>query len=317
MIRLLVTILFILTLRITAPPPRPTYFFLPVVVVQDNVPPIRGAQDETKTLYNLIPSDSFYHINIRWDQVEKDKGTYKWDSATDQAVQGAKDNGLKVIIGTRASPKWARKYPDKVCSQPKGGNYDEYAGFVYEIVKRYHPWGVEVWNEPDAKPDVVPDDLWHFGCFDSGKAYAEVTAYVYPFAKRADPGVKVIGGALAMADDKWLDQWLTAPYSAWHQDIISYHAYSYWKGNNEDIAKAHANKIRKYGDFELIVTETSLLDSTGKCSSEFEDAKAVHAQYVNKNIDNWKLYGAIWYTVGGNNWRCSDLTGQSFDEWFK
>lgn len=296
------------------PPPLPREKTYMPQVFRPRLPPQMGAQDETKTLHSMLPKGTYYHVNVRWDQIEPSAGNYKWDAVLDREIARAKARGLKVIIGTRASPKWARQRTDYVCSQPRPGNYDEYAWFVVQLAKRYQPWGVEIWNEPDVKYEDVSKDWWIMGCWETPQQYADLVRVVVDKMNQSGVDTKVLGGALALEDERG---YLFARDLRGIPNFITFHAYAYW-GDDFSVIEEKVWSLRSRGvNDALIISETSYLDTTSQCLDRFEKLKAEYASYVRDGAKGWGLDGVLWYTIGGNNWRCSDLTGESYNQWFK
>jgi hypothetical protein len=91
-------------------------------------------------------------------------------------------------------------------------------------------------------------------------------------------------------------------------DWISYHAYPY-NGvvKNYDIPGRRAKWIHSRTDKGVFLSEVSLLDYTGKCTLPYQRAKADYLEMLNESLVSWGIEGFTWYTIGGNNWRCSDL----------
>lgn len=271
-----------------------------------------GSQDESRVYADYYPNGSTVHLHIRWDKAEGERGKYVVDSALKKEVDRHKAKGDWIIIGTRTSPKWARVYPEKMCSQPKAGFYDEYGGFLQWVIETYKPDAVEVWNEPDAKPADVLNEYWQFGCWDSGGRYAEMLKVVYPMIRGR---VVVIAGALAYLDGgKWANEFLAGDVENF--DWLSFHAYPYWGMGQEDLAWEKLEKLWARTQKPMFLSETSLLDSTLKCGSVFQGEKAKYVRHVGENAYGWGLVGWTWYSIGGNNWKCSDLhPGEAYEVW--
>lgn len=262
-----------------------------------------GAQDELNgSSQKLWIDGQVTKITLRWDLIEKEKGNYNWNAEYNDAAIFLADN-KKLIIGTRASPVWSRKHPDFTCSQPKPEFYKSYANFLVAAIDRYKPWSVELWNEPEVRIGTFENSWFFMGCWDSGKEYSAMTKIVYPIIKEKHPKVLVMVGALIMEDRQWLkDFFKTKPKG----DIVSYHAYDYWKGETGNV-KRHANWLSDHTDKPLFLSETSLLDASSKCSNEFQLAKAKFLDDLNKTFQGLGIVGFTWYTIGNNNWKCSDL----------
>lgn len=308
----------LLTLAAT-PTPEPVRKYrihLAMTIIQR---PLVGAQDETHGAYlSVFPEDSVAHYSIRWDKGEPEPGQYVWESGLGEVISRAYREKVKVIIGTRASPEWARLKPDWTCSQPKTTAYDDYARWVNAIIDKYHPWGIEIWNEPDVGYNDVSQDWWIMGCFLSGSDYAQFVNTVIPIVKAHSPETKILIGALMLDGDDQGRFARSLTYAKGY-DYLSYHAYVYAGTGRDDVILEKADLLRSMivPTPPLFVTETSMLDYGDKCSPAFEQLKDEYAAHARAGLGPWGLSGALWYTIGGNGWKCSDLLpGIGYDYWF-
>jgi len=287
--------------------------FLPNV---NNTQMLVGMQDETKELYDLFPEDSVYHINIRWDEMQpKEDGAIWYNLKLRTAAQAAHDRNLKLILGTRTSPEWARER-EFACSQPKPEYWSDYADYVNQVISFLHPWGIEIWNEPDATYDGIQYEWWwFFGCWDSPQSYSDFVHYVVPLIRKEHPETKILVGALALDN---LNGYTTARLIDGMGDYLSFHSYSYYGANDNDRFLKKIKTLRDMGiSSPLFMTETSLLKVNGDCLVPgFEPAKTEYAKFVALSDLEKPLAGRLWYTAGGNGWRCSDATEAVRDIWF-
>lgn len=295
-----IAILILSLFSTPTPQPKQYYTYLPSL----GITRYAGAQDETTGKYqHLYADDQITKISLRWDLIEAKRGTYAWNiEGNDQAIKTlAKD--YRLLIGTRASPKWARLYPDYPCSQPVREYYSDYADFIQAVIERYKPWAVELWNEPDVERGAFGVSWSWMGCWDHGWQYSEMTRFVYSKVKRDD--IIIMTGALMLEDDTWAANMLAyEPAGDW----ISFHAYSYnGVPSGYDLAHDRATWLHRRTDKGVFLSEVSLLDYTGKCTLPFQKAKAEFLEMVNSSLATWGIEGYVWYTIGGNNWRCSDL----------
>jgi hypothetical protein len=155
---------------------------------------------------------------VSWMDLQPDPGTgLVWGAMaeTERQWELAAQNGLTNIAIIDRTPEWARmdEYLDYPCSPVRADKLDEFADFVYQVVKEYsqHPYNIkywEFWNEPDVAPEIVyvPDSP--IGCWGDqddlnygGWYYAEMLKAVYPEVKRADPDAKVLVGGLLLDCD--------------------------------------------------------------------------------------------------------------------
>jgi len=270
-----------------------------------------GAQDEfsSSKSYTWWIEGQVTKLTLRWDLIEKEKGRYDWNGEGEDSRIFLADES-KLILGTRASPIWVRKHPDFTCSQPTPEFYKDYANFIISAIDRYHPWAIELWNEPEVQKGVFEDNWFYMGCWDSGREYAEMTKVVYPIIKEKHPETLVMIGALLMEDYEWIEEMFAENPSG---DTVSYHAYDYYFGETGN-AKKNALWLYEHTDKPLFLSETALLDMSLECSADFQVAKREYLDSLYKSIQDIGIIGFTWYTIGGNLWRCSDLyPGAAYD----
>lgn len=271
--------------------------YLPLVIFTFS---LIGVQDETLGGYAAkYAAYTTVHIHAKWDEVEAVQGKYDWVNMDEVVIKIPKRNNL--IIGTRTSPEWARKYTNR-CSQPKQEYYYDYALFVDNLVDRYNPWGIEIWNEPDVKPWQVGLDNWMFGCWDTGEDYGKLVAEVRRVL--GSTSVNIIAGALMLSDDT--KDFARVALAHWGDyDYVSYHAYASIYENNWNVIDDKAHFIRTVTPKPILVTETSLLSDL--CTDYHSYRLSEYLSYVLTQMVDWRIDGFLWYTIGGNKWRCSDL----------
>lgn len=192
--------------------------------------------------------------------------TYNWEVIDNAALQQASELGFSIIAVIRSTPSWAQKYPGVYCGPVKQDNFDEFAGFVQELVTRYSapPYNIKYWelgNEPDVDRSLVMPDS-PFGCWGEnlllpngqsnpgwdgyygGRYYAKMLQQVYPAIKAADPNAKVLNGGLLLSCDFMFPPtpetdctpskffWgILLENRAAYIDIVSYHGYTYFYQN--------------------------------------------------------------------------------------
>ena len=277
-----------------------TQVFIPLVLVAFA---FIGAQDETLGGYaRRYPIHSTVYIAMRWDVIEAEYGVYDWTYY--DAVIAKMPEHINLIIGLKTSPQWAGKY-ENACAQPWPVYYDNFGRFVQAVVDRYGPWGVEIWNEPDVPPGAVSIENWLAGCWDDGAEYGSMLHVVYPMLQ----DTQVIAGGLMLAE--WTQDWAGAALAGGDYDYVSYHAYVNQDPDTWSAVQDKAAVLRRMTDRPLIVTETAVLGPA--CDDAQLQAKAEYFNYLSGNYRNW-VDGFLWYTIGGNGWRCSDLyPGAAYD----
>ncbi len=199
------------------------------------------------------------YLGIRWDAVEAQDGAIDWTKLAtfEQEIKKLNEEGLEPMVIIRGTPTWARmpEYPDHVCGPIRQDALDDFADFVYTMVKKYSqaPYNVRYWelgNEPDVDPREI-SEMAIYGCWGDwddpyygGGYYATMLQSVYPAIKQADPKAQVmIGGLLLVCDPqnppvgvdvkncaaaKFFEGIIRAG-GANYFDIVAYHAYPLWK----------------------------------------------------------------------------------------
>ncbi len=190
---------------------------LPIVYRSDPLPnPIFGVQMNVINATHGLPLVVEAHSNwaraagVDWASVEAVQGVYNWGVLAQNETEwiNASSNGLTVMLIVGHTPAWAQAYPGKACGPIRADKLAAFGNFLNALVRRYGkpPYNIrhlEIWNEPDVDPDLVPGES-AFGCWgDQDDAYygggyfGQMLQAVYPRIKAADPRVLVqIGGLL-------------------------------------------------------------------------------------------------------------------------
>lgn len=247
----------------------------------------------------FVPKGRFIRLWVYWNQVELSPYNYNFE-ILDRKFSLFKD--YKIILSLRNAPEWNRLYPERGEGSPP--NKLEYVNFSKIIGKRYNFYGLEIWNEPEP---LVTGELSHFiGSFsdteEGGKIYAELVKAVYEEYKNNNLPHKIISGALAISD-KVSTFWNSAIKNNInsYSDAISFHSYpnllldySFTINNYNLINSLSPGK-------ELLLTETSYLYESTSTTNEAKQAE--YLQYIKERLN----IIIIWYTLGRNGWRNSDL----------
>jgi hypothetical protein len=168
-----------------------------------------------------------------WAYYEPQRGAYDFFHA-DQRIDFARHQGLTVIARLGGMvPEWARRLPDNtptVSTYLDAEHYSDFADFVYEFVRHFRGrvGHIIIWNEPNVTAE------WGFRPVDP-EGYTALLRLAYQRAKQADPGIVVLGGALAptlepegselaMNDLVYLER-MYAAGAADYFDALSAHAY--------------------------------------------------------------------------------------------
>ena len=151
----------------------------------------RSREDMRRSL-RLAKAAGFGWIRqqFAWDAVETSaKGRFDWQR-TDEIVAIAHEEGLKVLARLDLPPAWARPTDSYKTHPPV--DVSDYGDFVHAFVERYRGQVryVQLWNEPNLNEE------WGRRPVDPA-GYVELLRAGYAAAKRADPAIRVVSGALA------------------------------------------------------------------------------------------------------------------------
>ncbi|HBY92846.1 MAG: glycoside hydrolase family 5 protein [Ardenticatenaceae bacterium] len=259
-----------------------------------------------------------------WSTVEPIRtspATYQWNAvaSVENDLRTARKYGLEPILIIRGTPGWAAVHPDWACSAIKREALSAFASFVKAAVQRYSqpPYQVryyELYNEPDAAPDLVQKESV-FGCWGDlsdnqwygGDDYAAMLKEAYPAIKAANPEAVVILGGLLYDDPgrpaslRFLDG-ILANGGADNFDWMNFHYY--FQGDRWDpwgpgiIGKATyiRQTLAKYGvtNKPLICTETALRTFGHE---DLEPLKADFAIEANVRAMRANIPVVIWYPL--------------------
>lgn len=171
-------------------------------------------------------------VDWEWRAVEATKGTYDWE-AMDTLVSLARTYGVSLLPIVHYAPDWAvvsgNKPEGTYQMAPRRDEFQEYADFVAQSVKRYGPEGNapvafnpitawQIWNEPNGK------EFW--GPAPDPKAFAELmetTARTLSFARGK---IRIVHAGLSKADHVFLwSAWEADPNYGRTFDVLAVHPY--------------------------------------------------------------------------------------------
>ncbi len=252
----------------------------------------------------LMPG-SFIRKEVFWDEIEFEKGKYNW-AKLDHELALVK--GYPLILIVRNTPFWYSS--GKKCSPPAYDYFSKYIDFVARVIDRYRPWGIEIWNEPEAQTSGDLDRL--MGCFPfterGGFYYADLVKSVWYNLKYRYRDTKFIAGAMLVNADEafWVGAYERQLRG--HVDYISFHSYARYEADDSRLLEQKIKLIRGYyPDEPLILSETSLL---GKIDTvDFQEKQANYFKYVVGIAEANNIPVVIWFTLCCNQWENRDLVG--------
>ncbi|MCC7353359.1 MAG: beta-galactosidase [Anaerolineae bacterium] len=165
-----------------------------------------------------------------WAYSEPQPGRYDWTHA-DLVVNHARRQGLTVVARLGLVPEWARP-KDTTNTYLEEERFPDFARFVGQFVRHFQGRVsyIIIWNEPNLSLE------WGYRPVDPD-GYVRLLRLSYQAAKKSDPGVRVLAGALAptlappgsaegMNDLVFLQRMYDAGARA-HFDILALHAYGW------------------------------------------------------------------------------------------
>ena len=135
-------------------------------------------------------------LEISWKATKGKGGAFNWGK-TDKRIEAATNRGIEVVPYLTGTPKWAKGCKGKSCRAPKvlTPETDAWLRFVDAAVDRYGPAGSL------SKP-VGTWQVWDTANRGSPKGYDKLLGATFRTINLADPGAKVLTGALSFAPGK-------------------------------------------------------------------------------------------------------------------
>lgn len=292
-----------------------TVVYLPLVINKSVIPDVPvtsniGAQVEGSVVgkEKWVVYGHPYHWPARWSECEPSQGQYVFE---DWMYNNNWVLGNKQILGTKTCPLWARLHPENLCSQPKAEYYIDYAKWLCKLIEEFHPWGIELWNEPDCRADDAAQN--YFGCwydgvswFNSGLKYGQFTKVVYDYVKPLHPEVHLLVGALMnVAENESLSFLSGAKAGGLKGTDLSFHGYITEKSGFDRIFTLAANLKKVVSYMPMICTETSVL--SWEDSEELKLLQRDYLQHISDRLPTSDIDVVLWYTLAENSWLNSDL----------
>ena len=257
---------------------------------------------DANKMSHAVPGQSIGWLAL-WSVIQQD---YEYLDITNMDAAYELISGYPIWIQCKNSPPWAQSIEGLPCSPPLREYWQDYADFVMFIIDLYHPFMVEIWNEPEPTPEERAEDLiGYIGCWGDGTLYGEFVKYVYEYVKPHRPDTIIAGGALMLTYDGW--EFAEDFINAAEMDVLSFHAYPVhpYKNYNDPIIKAQ--KLRDMTDKPLWLTETSYRYLGDEPSAEFEQCQVEYLRYVYNEAYKYGIEFVNWYSLANNNWCHTDL----------
>jgi hypothetical protein len=260
-----------------------------IPIVFNNSSPVIGVQLAIPSTEYLLPN-SMVETFIHWSVIEAQRGIYNWTSC-DGLIY--KLNRYKTIICIKSSPNWAREVGTLQNNAPSSEYHIDFGNFVLAVINRYHPYAIEVWNEPDAHPGMAE----YYGDIPDVAVYLKLLEQVYI---KSNSSSLILAGALANPISDYGKAVMASSYC----DGISFHSYSYYPNPDYSLLGQQVSYIRTRTSKPVWVTETSLLSNSAD-TLELERAQAEYYKFILRN--NGGATAILWYALNGSCWKNNDL----------
>lgn len=215
--------------------------------------------------YGIVRDD------VLWRRNEATAGVYAFDPVYDNGFGGLRANGIELLaIIDYGNPNYGG-----VPSTPEAtAAYARYAG---EVVARYSPTAIEVWNE------------FNLIYFNKGKCGLTPVCYLplltavdQQLTDRGLDDVTVIAGATALYDGAWFDGlWDLGGLPA--ADAMSYHPYEAYEDPRlllDTVAHAQASTAARGKPLPIWITELGWTTKTGGVSDRVQAERLVQSEVL-------------------------------------
>jgi hypothetical protein len=158
-----------------------------------------------------------------WAYTEPRPRVFDW-SYDNMVASELAAHGITWLADIDLAPAWATGHSGLYITASNGkpavpppttANYGAYANYAAQVEARYHPSGVEIWNE---------EDLWAFWYHPNPGAYGKLFDVAQQAVKRVNPGALVIAGGISQFSPHFLAQVINADPS-FHPDGLAFHGY--------------------------------------------------------------------------------------------
>jgi hypothetical protein len=248
-----------------------------------------------------------------WDQVEPQQGVRIWSQALDTSMAYYRANGYKVLLNTQHAPTWARLYPDLDCSPPASAYIDDWIRFVDDLIERYKPEAIELFNEPEA----LPGGAFWTTCFgDNPIYYASIVSQAYQQLKPKYPAIVFVAGALILGNDfdrAWIHLFIENLVGI---DAISFHSFNYDSNISSGLLESKRDYLAGLTNYPLWLTESALLcKPEWECGEAFRERQAI---YLRNSFEYavGHLAAYFWYSHNNVDWNNCELINEYKRRWY-
>jgi hypothetical protein len=208
--------------------PKPSYG------VQIHIPPGWDVEQTLRWAQGL--GVGWIKQQVEWHTIEHGPETFDWETL-DRIVEGAHEEGFKVLLGVTHAPDWTRSA--ELESGPPS-DYGEFRRFMEQLARRYRGRveAYELWNEPNLARE------WRGDTLDPSR-FVALVAEGAAGVRSGDPEALVISGAPAVTgiddgetaiNDRTFLGGMVEAGVVEHVDAVGAHPYGYGNPPQESVA---------------------------------------------------------------------------------
>ena len=224
--------------------------------------------------------------DVLWRRNEATAGVYAFDPVYDIGFGGLRANGIELL----AIIDYGNTNYGGVPSTPEAT--EAYARYAAEVVARYSPAAVEVWNE------------FNIIYFNKGKCGLTPACYLplltavdQQLSERGFDDVTVVAGATALYDGAWFDGlWDLGGLPA--ADVMSYHPYETYDDPRlllDTVSHAQASTAARGKPLPIWITELGWTTKTGGVSDRVQAERLVQSEVLalSSGVERYFWYDLI------------------------
>jgi hypothetical protein len=174
-------------------------------------------------------------VDMEWSSIEfagRSRLNQPYVRRADAFMRLARRAGLPVVLTLSGTPCWASTAPESARLGCRGRWWQRgvtaYPPARARDYGRIAAWAAARWRDQLAALEVwnEPNQRFFFASRDPARAYGRLLRAAYRPVKRAAPGVRVLGGAIAYSDGEFLTALYERGRIGGSYDALSYHPYT-------------------------------------------------------------------------------------------
>jgi hypothetical protein len=236
--------------------------------------------------FSTMVADGVQSVRVvfNWAQAQPQQGGPIDFSATDKVVALAASRGLTVLPTVLYAPGWdAGK--NSSGGLPPPAQTVPYANYLIALIDRYGPHGT-FWSSHHPKRPIRMWQIWNEPNLSSywpqpfAKSYVNLLRTAHTAIKRADPGAKVVLGALTNTAWKYVGQIYKIAGARKLFDVVAVNGFTSTPANVITFLQLMRRALNRLGDPNkpLLATELSWPSSLGKVKPRRDWDTSEHGQ---------------------------------------